>query len=199
MTQPSNPDSSSQPIDDFAPPPPPTPPTAPTVAPHAQPKTTMTTVVTSQQGVGTTGGRAALGVVGNILWLLLAGIWLMFGYLLAGIFACVTVVGIPFGVQAFKLAGYSLWPFNRVVVRDLQRDAGLSTLGNVLWFIVGGWWLALAHVVFAFFLVVTIVGAPLALASLKMAGLALAPFGKKIVPRSSLGSLTSVTVVSSVG
>jgi len=197
MTDPTNPSENMPATGDLAPPTQPPPPPAPQPQPHVH--TSTTTVVTSQQGVGTSGGRAALGIVGNIIWLLLAGIWLMFGYLLAGIFACLTVIGIPFGIQSFKLAGYSLWPFNRVVVQDMQRDAGLSTLGNVLWFLVGGWWLALAHVIFALFLVITIIGAPLALASLKMAGLALAPFGKKIVPRSSLGSLTSVTVVSSIG
>lgn len=181
--------------------PPTSPPLAPTsVQPTAQPSVQpITNVVTSQQKVPTSSGRAAVGVVGNIIWLLFAGVWLMLGYLIAGVLACLTIVGIPFGIQAFKLAGYSLWPFNRVVVRDAQRDVGLSTLGNVLWFLVGGWWLAIAHVVFAFFLAITIIGAPLALASLKMAGLALAPFGKKIVSRSSLGSMTSVTVVSSIG
>ena len=82
---------------------------------------------------------------------------------------------------------------------DPQRDAGLSTLGNVVWFIVGGWYLALAHLVVAIFLALTIIGFPLAIASAKMAGLALAPFGKKIVPRSSLGATSTVTVVSSIG
>ena len=139
--------------------------------------------MTNQQGGGVSGGRLVVGTLGNVIWLLFAGIWLMFGYVIAGLLACLTIIGIPFGVQAFKLAGYALWPFNRMVVRDTTRDGALSILGNVVWFIVGGWWLAAAHIVFAFFLVITVVGAPLALASLKMAGLALAPFGRKVVPR----------------
>ena len=155
------------------------------------------TTTTSQPGVSA--GRATASAVGNIIWLVLAGWWLMILYLIAGLIACLTVIGIPFGIQSFKLAGYALWPFGRVVVRDARRDAGLSTLGNVIWFVVGGWYLALSHLVAALLLAITVVGFPLALASLKMAGLALAPFGKKIVPRSSLGETTSVTVVSSIG
>ena len=159
--------------------------------------TSTSTTTTSQPGVSA--GRATASAIGNIIWLVLAGWWLMILYLIAGLIACLTVIGIPFGIQSFKLAGYALWPFGRVVVRDAGRDAGLSTLGNVIWFVVGGWYLALSHLVAALLLAITVVGFPLALASLKMAGLALAPFGKKIVPLSSLGETTSLTVVSSVG
>ena len=139
--------------------------------------------MTTRRSGSVSGGRVVLGTVGNLIWLVFAGIWLMLGYVFAGVLACLTIVGIPFGIQAFKLAGYALWPFNRMAVRDERRDGALSLLGNVIWFLVGGWWLAAAHVVFAAFLVITIIGAPLALASLKMAGLALAPFGRTIVPR----------------
>lgn len=159
--------------------------------------TSASTTTTSQPEVSAS--RATASAIGNIIWLVLAGWWLMVLYLIAGLIACLTVIGIPFGIQSFKLAGYALWPFGRVVVRDSRRDAGLSTLGNVIWFVVGGWYLALSHLVAALLLAITVVGFPLALASLKMAGLALAPFGKKIVPLSSLGESTSVTVVSSIG
>jgi len=138
-----------------------------------------------------------VGTVGNVLWLIFAGIWLCIAYVIAGILAMVTIIGVPFGVQAFKLAGYALWPFNRMVVVDRRRDAGLSLLGNVAWFLVGGWWLAIAHVVFGFLLLITIVGAPLGLASFKMAGLALAPFGKRIVATSQVLA-PEVIVVSSI-
>ena len=74
-------------------------------------------------------------VVGNILWLLIAGIWLAIGYVIAGCLNMLTIIGIPFGIQSFKLAGYALWPFGRVVVQRPGSDAGLSTLGNVIWFI----------------------------------------------------------------
>lgn len=139
--------------------------------------------MTSRQGGGVSGGQLVLGAVGNVVWLVCAGIWLMLGYVIAGLLACTTIIGIPFGVQAFKLAGYALWPFNRTVVRNERSGVSLSIVGNVIWLIVGGWWLAVAHVMFAFILAITVVGAPLALASLKMAGLALAPFGRKVVPR----------------
>lgn len=136
---------------------------------------------THRQGPSTT--RLAAGVVGNLIWLVVAGFWLMLAYLFAGFLACLTIIGIPFGIQSFKLAGYALWPFNRAVVRDGRRDAGISLLGNVVWFLVGGWYLVVLHVLVAVVLACTIIGIPLAVASLKMAGLALAPFGKKIVPR----------------
>lgn len=132
---------------------------------------------------GSSTGRLAVGVVGNLIWLVVAGFWLMLAYVLAGLLLCLTIIGIPFGVQLFKLAGYALWPFNREVVSDGRRDAGLSLLGNVLWFLVGGFYLVVLHLFVALLLACTIIGIPMAVASLKMAGLALAPFGKRIVPR----------------
>lgn len=143
-------------------------------------------------------GQATIGTLANVVWLVVAGVWLCLLYLFAGVLSCLTIIGLPFGVQSFKLAGYALWPFNRVVIKDPQRDAGLSLLGNVAWFLVGGWWLAIAHVFFAIVLAVTIIGAPLALASLKMAGLALAPFGKRVVSASSLAVSPHLVVVSSI-
>jgi uncharacterized membrane protein YccF (DUF307 family) len=119
--------------------------------------------------------------VGNILWLLLAGIWLAAGYLIAGVLNCITIIGIPFGIQAFKLASYALWPFGRAVVEKPGRDAGLSCLGNVIWFFFGGLELALLHVIAGLALCITIIGLPFGIASFKMAGLALAPFGKEVV------------------
>ena len=143
--------------------------------------------------------------IGNVLWLVLAGWWLALGYLIAGIVQCIIIIGIPFGIQAFKLAGYALWPFGRVVVRRPDSDVAVSTIGNVIWFILGGFILVLGHVVAGILLMITIIGIPLGIASFKMAGLALAPFGKQIVPMSSLqpgptgGQLPpGTTVVSSV-
>lgn len=103
------------------------------------------------------------------------------GYLAAGIVQCITIIGIPFGIQSFKLAGYALWPFGRVVVRRVDRDAGLSCLGNGIWFLLSGLWLAIGHVLTGLLLCITIVGIPFGVASFKLAGLALAPFGKQIV------------------
>ena len=121
-------------------------------------------------------------MLGNILWLVLAGFWLAIGYVVAGIFICIFLVTIPFGVQSFKLAGYALWPFGRMVVHKPDRDVALGCVGNAIWLVFAGVWLALAHLLAGVLLCVTVIGIPLGLASFKLAGLALAPFGKEIVP-----------------
>jgi len=121
-------------------------------------------------------------MLGNALWFALAGFWMALGYVLAGLIQCITIIGIPFGIQAFKLAGYALWPFGRTVIERRDRDAALSSLGNVLWFFLAGLWLALGHVFAGILLCLTIIGIPFGLASFKLAGLALAPFGKMVVP-----------------
>ena len=133
-------------------------------------------------------------IVLNIIWLVLAGFWLFVGYVIAGIVNCIFIITIPFGVQAFKLAGYALWPFGRMVVHRPDRDVALGCLGNVLWFVFGGFWLALAHLLTGILLCLTIIGLPLGLANFKMAGLALAPFGKIIVPVGSLPPGTAAVV-----
>lgn len=120
--------------------------------------------------------------IGNILWLFLAGLWLALGYLAAAVINFAMIITIPFGVQSLKLAGYSLWPFGRVVVYRTDRDVALGLIGNVLWFLTSGWWLVLAHVAAGILLCLTVIGIPLGIASFKLAGLALAPFGKEIVP-----------------
>lgn len=125
--------------------------------------------------------------VGNVLWLVLAGFWLAVAYAIAGLLCFITIVGIPFGIQAFKLGGYALWPFGRVVIRSPNSNLAISTLGNVIWFIFCGWWLAGLHILTGLLLMITIIGIPLGLANFKMAGLALLPFGKQII---SIGDLT---------
>ena len=130
----------------------------------------------------------------NILWLVLAGFWLFLGYVLAGIINCIFIITIPFGVQSFKLAGYALWPFGRVVVYRQNRDVALGCLGNVLWFVFGGFWLALGHLVTGILLCLTIIGIPFGVASFKMAGLALAPFGKEVIHRDQLMPGTRVII-----
>jgi uncharacterized membrane protein YccF (DUF307 family) len=120
--------------------------------------------------------------IGNVLWLILAGFWLALGYLIAAVINFVFIITIPFGVQSLKLASYSLWPFGRVVVHGADRSVALGLIGNVLWFLLSGWWLALVHLVAGILLCLTIIGIPLGIASFKLAGLALAPFGKEIVP-----------------
>lgn len=117
----------------------------------------------------------------NIIWLVFSGFWLFLGYLAAGVLLCITIIGIPFGIAAFRIALYALWPFGRTVVD--RRDAGApSCIGNVLWLILAGWWLALGHIVTGIAQCITIIGIPLGIANFKMIPLSLLPLGKEIVP-----------------
>ncbi|MGA9275346.1 MAG: YccF domain-containing protein [Ilumatobacter sp.] len=136
------------------------------------------TYVTTPAAAGRSG---ALHVIGNILWFVLAGLWMGLGYIVAGIVQCITIIGIPFGLQSFKLAGYAFWPFGRVVYHRTDRSAGLSCVGNVIWIVLSGFWLALGHVFTGILLCITIIGIPFGIASFKLAGLALVPFGKTVV------------------
>ncbi|MBW3593774.1 MAG: YccF domain-containing protein [Actinobacteria bacterium] len=123
----------------------------------------------------------------NVVWLVLSGIWLALGYVIAAILMAITIIGIPFAAQALKLAGYALWPFGRTLVPSPGRSKSLSVIGNGLWFVLAGWWLALAHLFPGILLCITIIGIPLGVASFKMAGAALVPFGKEVVELSALG------------
>jgi uncharacterized membrane protein YccF (DUF307 family) len=117
----------------------------------------------------------------NIIWLVLSGIWLAVAYAIAGVVMCILIITIPFGLQAFKLAGYSLWPFGRTVVKR-PTSGGISVIGNIIWLVFAGWWLALAHLITALALAITIIGIPLAYANLKLVPVALWPFGREILP-----------------
>ena len=117
----------------------------------------------------------------NVIWLVLAGFWLALAYLVAAVLLAITIIGLPFAKQSLKLARYALWPFGRALVQSPTRLRGLSAVGNVLWFVLAGWWLALAHIVTGIALCLTIIGIPLGIADFKMAGAALAPFGRRIV------------------
>ncbi|MBX9246841.1 YccF domain-containing protein [Actinotalea ferrariae] len=117
----------------------------------------------------------------NIIWFVFAGFWLALGYVAAGIICCLLIVTIPFGIASFRIAGYALWPFGRTVVE--RPTAGvMSTVGNVIWVLVAGIWLAIEHVVTAIPLFLSIVGIPLGIANLKMIPISLMPLGKEIVP-----------------
>ncbi len=116
----------------------------------------------------------------NLIWLVFAGFWLAVGYAVAGVICCVLIVTIPFGIASFRIAGYALWPFGRAVVD--RRDAGvMSALGNVIWVVVAGIWLAIGHVLTAIPLFVSIIGIPMGIANLKMIPVSLMPLGKEIV------------------
>jgi len=116
----------------------------------------------------------------NILWLVLCGFWLAIGYVVAGVIMFVLIITIPFGIASFRLAAYTLWPFGRTLVPRPDAGAG-SFIGNVVWFLLAGLWMAIAHVVTGVLLCITIIGIPLGIADFKLAGAALAPLGKDIV------------------
>lgn len=117
----------------------------------------------------------------NILWLVLSGFWMFLGYMVVGALWCVTVIGIPFGIASFRIGRYALWPFGRTIVR--RRGAGAaSTVGNVLWILLSGLWLALGHAVTGVLLCITVIGIPLGLANFKMIPVSFAPLGQEIVP-----------------
>jgi uncharacterized membrane protein YccF (DUF307 family) len=116
----------------------------------------------------------------NLIWLVLAGFWLAVGYVVAGLICCVLIITIPFGIASFRIAGYTLWPFGRTVV-DRPGAGAPSVLGNLIWVIVAGWWLALGHLFSGIALCVTIIGIPLGLANFKLIPISLLPLGKEIV------------------
>ena len=117
----------------------------------------------------------------NLIWLVFGGLWLALGYVVAGIVCCVLVVTIPFGIASFRMASYALWPFGRTIV-DRPSAGAMSTIGNVIWILVAGWWLVLGHLTTALAQAVTIIGIPLAVANLKMIPVSLVPLRKQIVP-----------------
>lgn len=117
----------------------------------------------------------------NLIWFLFAGVWLAIGYILFGVLACLLIITIPAGVASFRMANYALWPFGRAVVQPTGGPGGFSTIGNVLWFLIAGLWLALGHVTTAAAQAITIIGIPLAIANLKMIPVTCFPFGRRVV------------------
>lgn len=117
----------------------------------------------------------------NVLWLVLAGFWMAVGYVFAALLMVIPIVTIPFSIAALRIAGFCLWPFGRTVVP--HRDAGvMSGIGNVLWLLLAGWWLALGHLVTGLLLCVTIIGIPFGIANLKLIPVSLLPLGQRVVP-----------------
>ena len=119
-------------------------------------------------------------VVLNVIWLVFGGFFLALGYALAGVICCVLIITIPFGLASFRMANYTLWPFGRTTIP--KPTAGVLTLiGNIIWFLVAGWWLALGHILSAIAQFVTIIGIPLAIANIKLVPVSLFPLGHQIV------------------
>jgi uncharacterized membrane protein YccF (DUF307 family) len=132
---------------------------------------------------------SALSLLFNILWIVFGGLWMAIGWVVAAVLMAITIVGLPWTRAAFNIASYTLLPFGQRAVSRAQYsgsvDVGtgpLGVVGNIVWLVLAGWWLALGHLITAILLAVTIVGLPFAWAHLKLAGIALWPIGKMIVP-----------------
>ena len=117
--------------------------------------------------------------IGNILWFVLGGIWLALGYAIGGLVMCITIIGIPFGIQSFKLASLALWPFGYTAA--MGRSGGcLEVLFNIIWLVLFGWAIFVAHLIFGAILCITIIGIPFGIQAFKISTLALWPFGRVI-------------------
>jgi uncharacterized membrane protein YccF (DUF307 family) len=139
--------------------------------------------------VRTTRVMSPLSLLLNLLWIVFGGLWMAAGWIIAAVFMAITVIGLPWTRAAFNIAAYTLLPFGQKAMSRTQYyghpDMGtgpLGVLGNVLWLVLAGWWLALGHLITAIMLAITIIGIPFAWAHVKLAGLALWPIGKIVVP-----------------
>lgn len=125
----------------------------------------------------------------NVIWLIFGGLWLAIGYIIAGVICCVLIVTIPFGIASFRIAGYALWPFGRVVVDSRPSTGILTAIGNVIWFVVAGLWIAIGHVLTAIPMFLSIIGIPLGIANIKMIPVSLFPLGKEVRSSGNRNSL----------
>jgi uncharacterized membrane protein YccF (DUF307 family) len=116
----------------------------------------------------------------NIIWLVLGGFWMAVGYAVAGVLLAITIIGIPFAIASFRMADFTLWPFGRRLI-DEPRSGAMAVIGNILWLVLAGWWLALGHIVHGIAMCITIIGIPLGIASFKLVPVSLMPLGKRIV------------------
>lgn len=122
-----------------------------------------------------------MNLLGNIVWLVFGGLFAALGYFFGGVLLCITVIGIPWGLQCFKLAGLVLLPFGKKVVSDSSSSGCLSVLCNVIWILTGGLYTAIVHIVMGLLLYITIIGIPWGRQHFKLVEISFAPFGKKIV------------------
>lgn len=121
-----------------------------------------------------------MSTLGNIIWVVFGGFLIFLEYLVAGLLLCLTIIGIPFGLQAIKLAQLALWPFGKRIEYMDYAPGCLSTIMNILWLLIGGIWIALSHLVLGIVFAITIIGIPFASQHFKLVGLALTPFGRRI-------------------
>jgi uncharacterized membrane protein YccF (DUF307 family) len=126
-------------------------------------------------------------VILNVIWFVLCGLWMAIAYAIAGLIAFVLIITIPFGIASFRIANYVLWPFGRTTLP--REGAGIgSVIGNIIWIILFGWWLAVGHLISGIALCITIIGIPLGLANFKMIPISLLPLGVRIVPSDEVSS-----------
>ena len=116
----------------------------------------------------------------NIIWFVLSGFWMFLGYVAAGVLLCILILTIPWGIASFRIGAYALWPFGRTIVDKPTAGVG-SFLGNVVWVVLAGWWLAIGHILTGVAMCITIIGIPLGIASFKLVPVSLMPLGKEIV------------------
>jgi uncharacterized membrane protein YccF (DUF307 family) len=132
----------------------------------------------------------------NLIWLVFGGLLMALGYAIVALVMFILIITIPFGIASARIALFCLWPFGRTLVRRPNAGAG-SVVGNVIWFILAGWWLALGHLVTGVLMCITIIGIPLGLANFKLIPVSLTPFGRDIVDIEQarrLGYATGVAV-----
>jgi len=123
-----------------------------------------------------------MSLLGNVLWIVLGGgIFLFLEYLLGGVVLCLTIIGIPFGIQCIKLSFLALVPFGKEIRHSEKSTGCLSTVMNLIWILIGGIWIALTHLIFAILCAITIIGIPFAKQHMKLAAFSLMPFGKEVI------------------
>ena len=130
----------------------------------------------------------------NIIWFVLAGLWMAIAYAIAALICFVLIITIPFGIAALRIAVFALWPFGKTVVK--RADAGAASgIGNLLWLVLCGWWLALGHLITGIALCLTIIGIPLGLANFKLIPISLLPLGREIVPVDQAGARGGAVII----
>ena len=122
-----------------------------------------------------------MGLIGNLIWFIFGGFFAAVGYFIGGLALCITIVGIPWGLQCFKMAALVLWPFGKRVISDSRQVGCLSTLCNLIWILFGGWYTALVHIVMGLILCLTVIGIPWGRQHFKLIEISLMPFGKRVV------------------
>lgn len=122
-----------------------------------------------------------MNTLGNLIWLIFGGLYSASVYLIGGLLLCLTIIGIPFGIQCFKLAGFVLWPFGKLALSTTSSGGCLAILLNIIWILSGGIWLAIGHIFWGLILMITIIGIPFGRQHFKLVEISLMPFGKKVV------------------